>query len=384
MHYRKLKADNLFDGETFSKGHVLIIREDGVIETLVRESEVHEDVETFDGILMPGLLNCHCHLELSHLKGIIPPGTGLVPFLISVVTKRGQYEDGKEEKIRAAEQELFQNGIVAVADICNTADAVAAKQESSIHWYNLVEVLNLRDENRQIALANYEAVLQQHIIAGLPAVLTPHAPYTVSHATFNELNERTAGKLISIHNCETPAEDALFKRGTGEFLNLYTLFNYESSPFPVSGLSSVQTWLPYFTNEQMILLVHNTFMSEADILFAKAHAEKYDLKLVYCLCPNANRYIEDALPPVDLFVKHNCHIVLGTDSYSSNRQLDLMSEAKTLKEAFPHLRMEMVLQWATGNAASLWGFEKLGRFKKGTKPGIVLLNEADFSVKRIL
>lgn len=384
MRYRNLKADRLFDGETFLKGHVLVVTDDGIIEALVPEEQVHSAVETFEGILMPGLINCHCHLELSHMKGVIPPHTGLVPFLISVVTKRGENEAVKLEKIKAAEQELFQNGIVAVADICNTADAVAVKQNSAIQWYNLIEVLNLRDANLEAALNNYGNVLRQHQDAGLETVLTPHAPYTISEVTFNELNNRTTGKLISVHNSETRAEDELFKTGMGAFLNLFQLFGFNATPFAVSGKSSVQTWLPYFTNGQMILLVHNTFMSEDDIVFAQQHAQQYNLKLIYCLCPNANLYIENTLPPVDLFIKHNCHIVLGTDSYSSNWQLSIASELKTLKGNLPHLPLEVLLKWATSNAAALWGFEKLGGFKKGTKPGVVLLNEANFSAQRIM
>lgn len=384
MRYKKLKATKIFDGQTFSKAHILVVRDDGVIEDLVLENEVHDDVETFDGILVPGLINCHCHLELSHLKGVIPPRTGLVPFLMDVVSKRGDQEAIKAEKIALAEGELFQKGIVAVADICNTADAVAVKKSSKIQWYNLIEVLNIRDENLGAALNNYESVLQQHLDAGLRSVLTPHAPYTISDATFKALNERTAGKVISIHNSETRSEDELFQRGTGEFLKLFRHFGFEASPFAVSGRSSLQTWLPYFTKGQTILLVHNTFMSEEDILFAKAHAAQYNLKLIYCLCPNANLYIENTLPPVDLLIKHDCHIVLGTDSYSSNWQLNIMSEIKTVQQYFPHVKLETLLRWATGNAAAVWGFEKLGTLKKGSQPGVVLLNETNFSVRRIL
>jgi len=244
--------------------------------------------------------------------------------------------------------------------------------------------LNLRDANLQTALTSYGTVLQQHLDAGLEAVLTPHAPYTISEATFKEINARTAGKVISVHNCETRAEEELFKWGTGDFLKLFQLFGYDASPFAVSGKSSLQTWLPYFTNGQTILLVHNTFISEADIVFAKAHAEQYNLQLIYCLCPNANIYIENQLPPVDLFLKHGCHIVLGTDSYSSNWQLSIASEIKTLKNNFPQLPLELLLKWATGNAATLWGFEKVGAFQAGSKPGIVLLNENDFSVQRLI
>jgi cytosine/adenosine deaminase-related metal-dependent hydrolase len=151
----------------------------------------------------------------------------------------------------------------------------------------------------------------------------------------------------------------------------------------VYGGNSLQAWLPYFTKGQTILLVHNTYTEEEDILFAKEHAAKYDLTLVYCLCPNANLYIEEALPPVDLLVKHQCTIVLGTDSYSSNWRLSIATEVATLRKHFPHLPLETVLKWATTNGANALGWSHLGRFAPSLKPGIVLLSEEDYSVQRI-
>ncbi|MBK8952056.1 MAG: hypothetical protein IPM85_06825 [Chitinophagaceae bacterium] len=86
MDYKKFKADKLFDGYQFHTEKVLITKEDGTIEAIVTAEEA-DDIETFEGILSPGLINCHCHLELSHLKNVIPPHTGLIEFLCSVVTK---------------------------------------------------------------------------------------------------------------------------------------------------------------------------------------------------------------------------------------------------------------------------------------------------------
>ena len=211
----------------------------------------------------------------------------------------------------------------------------------------------------------------------------PHAPYPISAKTFKAINAQTAGKIISIHNQESRAENELFQKGTGDFLKLYAAMGIEGSPFGITGNSSLQTWLPYFTAGQTLLLVHNTFISEEDILFAKAHAEKYGLHIIYCLCPNANLYIENALPPVELFIKHNCHMVLGTDSYSSNWQLNIAAEIKTLKEK-TDVSLETLLQWATANGAAALGLPQLGTFKKGSKPGVVLLNEKDFTTQRIV
>jgi cytosine/adenosine deaminase-related metal-dependent hydrolase len=139
--------------------------------------------------------------------------------------------------------------------------------------------------------------------------------------------------------------------------------------------------LPHFNNGQTIFLVHNTFMPEEDIVFAKEYAAANGLKLIWCLCVNANLYIENKMPPIDMFIKHNCPIVLGTDSYSSNWQLSIAKEIQAIIRApatMPGLKavalLEQVLQWATINGAKALGWDdELGSFEKGKRPGIVLL-----------
>ena len=123
MTYRKFKADQLFDGyRLLGNEHVLITNEEGVIEGIVSINNAGDDVQTFKGILSPGFINCHCHLELSHLKNVIPPHTGLVEFLCSVVTKRNFDPEVIQKEIIKGEKEMYDNGIVAVGDIGNTAD----------------------------------------------------------------------------------------------------------------------------------------------------------------------------------------------------------------------------------------------------------------------
>ena len=383
MKHRTLRATRLFDGDQFLEDHVLVVAEDGRIEAILPASQVPDtEVESYGGILMPGMINAHCHLELSHFKGLIPCGTGLVEFLMCVVRSRKDLPVA-EEQLAQAEREMYEAGIAGVADICNTTDTLAVKRGSSLEWHNLVEVLNFRDENLAQRLAQYSEVKAAYQQASLSAVLTPHAPYSVSRGTFEALNEATAGSIISVHNQETKAENELFKSGSGDFLRLYAAFNTGLSPFEAAGGNSIRAWLLHFTKGQTILLVHNTFMEEADLVFAQEHAAKYGLTLVFCLCPNANLYIENALPPVDLLVKHGCRVVLGTDSYSSNWRLSIASEIATIAKHFPHIPLETILRWATLNGAEALGWKHLGRLASGLRPGVVLLNEKDYSVQRL-
>jgi aminodeoxyfutalosine deaminase len=164
---------------------------------------------------------------------------------------------------------------------------------------------------------------------------------------------------------------------------LYEQFGYNRSPFQSTGLSSLQTWLPHFTEGQTILLVHNTFTSEADIEFADLHASKYGLQLYYCLCPNANLYIEGRMPPVDLFMKKNVNLVVGTDSYVSNYQLSVLAELKQIRDHFS-IGVEEMLKWVTSVPAAAAGWKNKGSFTRGATPGVVLLKEDDLSVQRII
>jgi cytosine/adenosine deaminase-related metal-dependent hydrolase len=139
MAHRKLKADKIFDGRSFITGSVLVVDEKAIVESIIPESEAGEGIETFKGILTPGFINCHCHLELSHMKGRIPAGTGLVDFVFKVVTERHHGADEIKEAIANAENEMIENGIVAVGDICNNDTTVSQKEKCRLEYYNFIE-----------------------------------------------------------------------------------------------------------------------------------------------------------------------------------------------------------------------------------------------------
>jgi len=391
MEYRKFRADQLFDGyRLYATGNVLITDETGVVKDIVSTAEAGDDIQYFEGILSPGLINAHCHLELSHLKNIIPPHTGLIEFLCSVVTKRGFEQELIQQEIVKAEEEMFNNGIVAVGDIGNTADTALVKSKSKIRWQNFVEVLSFTDAKAEENILHYKKIADQlkntlrtsHIV--YRTSLVPHAPYSISPKTFQLINKATADQIISIHNQEHPAENILYETGGGEYLKLFKIFDINSSPFPVTGKSSIRSYLPYFNKKQTIFLIHNTYMPEEDIVWSNEYAAANGLKLVYCLCVNANLYIENNTPPVDLLLKHQCDIVLGTDSYSSNWQLSIAKEMEALLK-HTSISKEQALQMATLNGAkALQWDDQLGSFEKGKKPGIVLLSEDVSESKRLL
>ena len=115
-------------------------------------------LEIFEGILTPGFINCHCHLELSHLKNVVERGTGLVDFLIKVISNRSAVKEKIEEAIVNADNEMYENGIVAVGDICNSTDTIFQKQKSKIEYRNFVEVLGFNEQSEETISELYKCI----------------------------------------------------------------------------------------------------------------------------------------------------------------------------------------------------------------------------------
>lgn len=383
MSLRKLQADYLFNGlEILSSGKVIICNDKGVIEEILDQKEAGEGIEKFNGILTPGFVNCHCHLELSHMRGLIPERTGLIDFVFSVVTQRHFPEEEIREAIAAAEHEMIQNGIVAAGDISNNLLTIEQKLNHNLHYYNFVEASGWLPDVATQRFARSKEHFDTYS-KYLPTSIVPHAPYSVSDALWNLIKPYFKNKVVSIHNQETVFEDELFLQNSGDFVRMYQMMNLDNSFYEASGKSSLQTYFSRLEEASHVLLVHNTFTKEQDVTFVKNTRPGNSVS--FCLCVNANQYIERSIPPVDILRKQGCNIVLGTDSLASNWSLSILDEMKTIQNKFPSIPLEELLRWATINGAqALQMNDKLGSFEKGKQPGIVLLHNLDVNQKEIL
>ena len=382
MSFTKLKADKLFDGYRFRNNDVLVLHEDGTVEAIISIQNAGGDVQEFEGIISPGFTNCHCHLELSHLKNLINEQTGLPQFVQQVVQKRKLPEEAILQAIADAEKEMIENGIVAVGDICNGTYTISRKEKRNIRYYNFIEAMGsdpaVAERNFEIFEKVYEAFCEKFDRESVS--ITPHAPYSVSDALWQKVVHHKSGVVKSIHNQETAEENEWFQTKTGGFAEMFRQMNINSDSFVASGKTSLQTFLPKFLPQQQMILVHNVHTTEADLDFSK----KVSNNLYLCFCPNANQYISKAMPDVPMFVKNDCNIVLGTDSLASNHQLSIWEEIKTIQKQFPEIQLEHLLKWATINGAKALKFDdKLGSFEKGKKPGVVHISSGD-KIQRII
>lgn len=372
----KYTADLIFtlEGEAL-KDHVITTDNDGKI-LAIDSIDNHDsgDVQRFKGVITPGFINTHCHLELSHMKGLVDTGTGLLEFISNVVKYRDFPQEQILDAIEKADREMYDEGIVAVGDISNKTDTAATKQKSRINYYTFVEMFDFMQSSlTEATIDQYKAVFDAHSDEnGNKKCFVPHAPYTVSEGLYEHIrNENYQYDTVSIHNQETAHEDALFMTKTGGFIDFYKNFGFSLDKFEATGKTSIHSAMKNLNAMVKTLFVHNTMTTLEDI--EKAH--DWNFRTYWATCANANLYIENRLPDYKAFMEADAKMTIGTDSLTSNWQLSVLEEMKTIQKYKSFLSFETILSWACKNGAEALGYDdELGTIKVGKNPGLVHIN----------
>lgn len=362
------RAQFLFDGKHLHHDAAVWFSKTGEVMRTGSSEEV-QGLPLLPGLLCPALVNAHTHLELSHLAGIIPKGLGLPGFLQAVVQRRGQYAiEEIQESAKKAMLHLYRSGTGAVGDICNTLYTLPLSLNAPLHLHRFVEVFGLDPETLPKRMQQALDTCKAFASVG-PASVVPHAPYSVSEELFALIDASLPAAPRCIHNQECVAEDELFLHGTGALMPIRQLL-YPEHPAQHQHERSLQRTLRSMPKTSHLMLVHNSCSTAEDL--ALAHKSKKNI--FWCLCPQANLYIENRLPDVDLLYREQCCLTLGTDSLGSNDALNLWRELHVLHEYFPHIPVQEKLRWATLNGAKALVMDAvLGSLKTGKKPGLLHL-----------
>lgn len=356
-------------------------------------------VEYYSGMLIPGFVNAHSHLELSYLVGSIAEGGGFASFASSIGAVRGNFSD--EERARAAafhDARMWSEGVDIVADICNGDTTFALKSRSNIRYINFAELFGLQCDSAQ-ALAeggSINRIVRSSEHYTLPCRVTPHSTYSLNNRAFGDAvrglttecksiedkttvgstNNNTMQLPLSIHFMESPSEAELYK-GHGELWEWYNgrgfeidFASYESPARRI--IETIPAWCK-------IMLVHNTYIGESELSQLQAH---FGDNLTLVLCPRSNHYISRATPPIDMLRRSGVRLAIGTDSLASNRSLSMIDELKTLSNDFnTHAAVPLttLVDWATiGGAEALGMQDGYGTIEVGKRSGLVLLSGLDW------
>ena len=329
-------------------------------------------VEMLDGVLVPGFVNTHSHLELAYMKGVLPSGTGLAGFVKRIMESKFTYpEEVQRKAIAEADKHLWESGVQAVGDISNTTVSFDAKQKSRIKYVTYAEIFDfMAGMSTEAAMKQGEDVVAAAHDMDLEAYVTLHATYSVSDKLFKAWQHMKNTGCLSIHYRESLADDELFDK-YGPFWEYFREKGFDVD-FLDDG-SSTNRVINHIPANRRVLLVHNSNVVAEDIERMKA---KFD-RLSWALCPMSNLYIEGKLPPVELLMRYNLNLTIGTDSLSSNTDLSMVAEMRALADAFD-LPLPVVVKWATLNGAKALELDgEIGSFEVGKAPGAVLIEGLD-------
>ncbi|NMC37463.1 MAG: amidohydrolase family protein [Bacteroidales bacterium] len=373
---KKFSAQLVFTncGPPLKRG-IVTTHDDGTVisvEDTGGELTEKEGVEFHNGIMIPGFINCHCHLELSDLFHKILPGQGLSGFIHDIRTIPDRDRTERAISASKADKMLFDEGTVLCADICNTDLTFEIKKGSKVEYISLLEVFGIDPEKAEKRFSEITRLSSSAESSGLDYFVVPHSTYSLSLPLMRMVKSATSSnRVTSIHFMESAVEEEFLRNHSGAIKESYLRSGLGAINETVTDHATAV--LQEITRSGNLILVHNTFAGRETVRKVKERNNLY-----WCLCPRSNLYIEKQLPRVEMLVGEGCEIVVGTDSLASNSSLSILEELRTIQDHFPSIMLETLIRWATLNGARALCRESMfGSIEGGKKPGLLLIRDAD-------
>lgn len=380
MSCKRVTAEFVYTLESpqpIRNGYVEYDETDG---TIISVGSCAEGETVEPGALVPGFVNAHCHVELSHLHKKFRKGTGMAGFIDQINELRDWA--GREAKAQLVQEwmdKMWADGVSAMADISNDDSSFDVKGSHKMYTRTFLEVFGSEPHMCEGVMAEVTELGRVADKAGIDAAPTPHSCYTMSPQLLSASAAAGLAKgYLSYHSQESQEEEDLLRSGSGAMYENRRRSGM-STP-PVTGESSLKYFLDRLADakpapyDEHILLVHNVCLAQDDIDAAK----KVMNNVYWAVCPLSNIFIHNALPPIPLMRRNGLAITLGTDSLSSNDDLDMVKEMYCLHANFPEVPMSEILTWASMNGAAFLSKEDtLGSLSAGKKPGVVRISEID-------
>lgn len=372
---RKFAANIAFTGTKYIQNPLIITSDDGEILSVTEKSFQSQEMaglEYHSGMIVPGFINAHTHVELSIPDHCYQAKAGILDFVQHVIRLRQTHAMPNEKQIAKTLRQMQFLGTRAFADIANSPSSFSAKianmQIASKTFFEFFP-LSRAQANQQLDV--FKAC--QSKFPDLDIFPAFHSPYAISQTGLSVIQDRLEKTAISsLHFRESEFETTLHD-DNNPINHFYQAMNPDFQPAFVN---------PDFTtgqgemlkNVKQLLLVHNVHIAEQEIVNLKQWAENQLVNLSFVLCPRSNDNISGMLPSVDLLMKHNLNICLGTDSLLSVPNLSIFDEMKFMHQKFPYLRLQDLLKMVSFNAANALGWaDDFGEIAVGKRPGLNLI-----------
>ena len=326
--------------------------------------------------VMPGLVNVHTHLELSYLRGRVPPAERFTDWVRVLMALRRQYADPADAEIvtsaRAAIAQARASGTALVGDVANTLITVPLLREAEVPALVFQELIgfSLADPDARVA----SAVSAASSVAGVAGpdvrmTIAPHAPYSVSPALFRSIRsqlDRSDVPVTSVHVGESVEETEFLGEGTGPLRALLEELGVWSADWRAPGLTSVRYLSDLGFLDRDVLAVHGVQCDGADL------SQLASLGATIGSCPRSNRYVGVGSPPLEAFYAMDVEVAFGTDSLASVADLNLFSELREARRVAPRVPARELLKSATLKGARALGrADDFGSIEPGKRAALI-------------
>ncbi len=328
-----------------------VVLKDGRVKEIAERPPA--DIQAKDlgpGLLMPGLVNAHTHLELSFLANIInKPQGDFMAWVEELVSLRPGYDrDQAIEAAQRAAQFAAEHGTVLAGDITNTGRAAWAWEEAGVSAVSFFEAAGpARAEPPQPEMkwdGNYFSA----------KAVASHAPYSVPSWRQQSLKKLSSSISLplSIHLAESRAEKEFFagQGAEGARMEAFLLSQgLQKSDLDLRADSPLAHLISLDMVDSQTMLVHGVQLTPVEL------AQVAEKGASLCLCPRSNIGLTGAVADVPAALKAGVNLALGTDSLASSPDLSIWSEMRKLMEIYPKLDPETVLTIATTGGAKALG-----------------------------
>lgn len=331
-------------------------------DILVKYHDCHE--VRLNGVLLPFLINCHIHLELSHIKGITQPTpeTPMSAWISELVEIRSQKDNDTNfivDEIEKMVEYQFNTGVGFLVNIGNSPEHLPQFDGSIPEVYSIYEVLAPTSPRTTRVLNEVQRLSDE-----LP--VSPHAVYSSSAKLIKELKNRASiyNHLFSIHAAESADENYLVQTQNGSFREfLHDRNCWDNTLMPADRFNSVIEYLDSLeVFDENTLCIHGVHASDSDIAILKKR------KAHICCCPGSNDFLRVGEPPVQKMLKAGILPCIGTDSPASNIEVNMWREMQFIRRQNSEIDSLDILKMATlGGASAVQRSNDYGSLTKGKK-----------------
>ena len=319
-------------------------------------------------VVLPGLINAHTHLELSWLRGRVPPANAFTDWVKGLFAVRRSPDSPMTPEmiapIHEAIREVRASGTVAVGDISNSLAGVGPMTTGGLKGVVFHELLGFKERDGALIEATRDARAAARR-QGVRVSLAPHAPYSTSVELFKAIRHAVSASdcaIMSVHLAESLEEVELLEKGSGPWRGMLQAIGAWRDDWEIPGCGPVQFLERHGLIDGQTLVVHGVQLDTPSLARLKA------LEATLVTCPRSNRWVGVGYPPVKRFYESGVAVAVGTDSLASVEDLNLFSELKILRHLAPSVAAHRLIESATLVGARALGLQQeLGSITAGKR-----------------